>query len=391
VLVLWQLIRRPGIALAYAMNLVIRIRRAVFGPKRYPGDASRIIRASIKDCWNGRCLTASGGHFHQFWTRDICFSSVALARLSESHRTAVLRSIEWAIQTWRRRDSHVTTTIHYFDQPVDIFDYGVDCLPLLLAACRQLGGADLLERHQQWLVGEVAHYVDQVVDQGSGLVRSDRMYSAHRDTMVNRCNAYGNSMVALLAKTLSELGWECPPSLVGLAREPGRLLIDQFWDKRGYFVDERGEMRPSGEGNIWPFWTGVVMDPPVLRQALASLESAGLTDPLPLKYESIRRPESEPALIRFLMPDYQGATVWTSLGSMYMRLRHAVDPELAQPAIDRYRAWIEREGVFWEVMDDETRRRYWSSFVTQSDEGMLWSAIFLDLLEHPDLPPPILS
>jgi len=391
VLVLWQLIRRPGIALAYAMNLIVRVRRAVVGPRRYPGDARQIIRASIKRCWNGRCLTASGGHFHQFWTRDLCFSSVALARLSESHGAAVVRSIEWAIRTWRRRDSHITTTIHYFDQPVDIFDYGVDCLPLLLAALRRLDGAAVLEAHRDWLMGEVAHYVDQVVDPGSALVRSDRMYSAHRDTMVNRCNAFGNSMVALLAKTLRELGWEIPPSLEELSREPERLLMAEFWDERGYFVDERGDTRPSGEGNIWPFWTGVVTNPSVMRAALSALESHGLTDPLPLKYESTRRPESEPPLIRFLMPDYQGATVWTSLGSMYMRLRQSLDPALAQPAIDGYREWIEREGVFWEVMDDQTRERYWSSFVTQSDEGMLWSAIFLDLLEHPDLPPPILS
>jgi hypothetical protein len=135
----------------------------------------------------------------------------------------------------------------------------------------------------------------------------------------------------------------------------------------------------------------VVTNPSVMRAALSALESHGLTEPLPLKYEATRRPESEPPLIRFLMPDYQGATVWTSLGSMYMRLRQSLDPALAQPATDRYCEWIEREGVFWEVMDDQTQERYWSSFVTQSDEGMLWSAIFLDLLEHPDLPPPILS
>ena len=389
--VVWQLIRRPGIALAYAMNLIVRARRGILGPRRHAGDARRIIRASIRECWNGRCLTASGGHFHQFWTRDLCFSSGALARLSESHRAAVLRSLEWAIHTWRRRDSHITTTIHYFDQPVDIFDYGVDCLPLLLAALRQLGGAPLLRQHRDWLMREVAHYVDEVVDTTTGLVRGDRTFSAHRDTMVNRCNAYGNSMVALLAKTLRALQWEVPSSLGQLAEEPARLLITEFWDERGYFVDERGDSRPSGEGNIWPFWTGVVTDPALLRQALAALESHGLADPLPLKYEATRRPESEPRIIRFLMPDYQGATVWTSLGSMYMRLQQSVDPATAQPAIDRYRDWIEREGVFWEVMDDETRRRYRSSFITQSDEGMLWSAIFLDLLEHPELPPPILS
>jgi len=87
------------------------------------------------------------------------------------------------------------------------------------------------------------------------------------------------------------------------------------------------------------------------------------------------------------MPDYQGATVWTSLGSMYLQLLHTYDPAQARLEMDRYRAWIERDGTFWEVIDDETGERYSSTLLTHSDESMLWSAIFLDLLENPDQPP----
>ena len=50
-----------------------------------------------------------------------------------------------------RRRSHVTTTIHYFDRPGDVFEYGVDSLPLLLAALRTIGADDLVERHRAWL------------------------------------------------------------------------------------------------------------------------------------------------------------------------------------------------------------------------------------------------
>ncbi|MDQ3148561.1 MAG: hypothetical protein M3Q38_01365, partial [Chloroflexota bacterium] len=248
--------------------------------------------------------------------------------------------------------------------------------------------AELLERHRPWLEGEVRHFMDQVVDPKTGLVRSDRKYSAHRDTIVNRCNAFGNSMVALLAMTLVDLGWDVPDPMKLLALAPQSILLDHFWDPRGFFRDSPGDTTPSGEGNIWPFWAGVITDPSVLRQALDTLEERGYADPYPLKYEPVRKPEIEPWFVRTFMPDYQGATVWTSLGSMYLQLLHSLHPGQARLEMDRYVAWIERDGTFWEVIDDETGERYSSTLLTHSDESMLWSAIFLDLLENPKLPPP---
>ena len=383
----WQLFQRPLIAAAYARNVLVRARRGLTRRKRHSGDARAIIRACIDDCWDGTHYRASPGYFRQFWTRDLSFSAPSLARLSPQHRERVLRSFDWAIRTWERRNSHVTTTIHFFDQPVDVFDYGVDCLPLMMAVLHRIGADDLLVEHRPWLEREVARYLDEVVDPATGMVRGDRKYSAHRDTIVNRCNAFGNSMVALLAMTLVDLDWDVPKPMQPLALAPQSILLDHFWDARGFFVDAPGDDTPSGEGNIWPFWTGVITDPSVLRQALDTLEDRGFANPYPLKYEPIRRPDIEPWFVRTFMPDYQGATVWTSLGSMYLQLLHAIHPEVAQPEIDRYVDWIERDGTFWEVIDDETGQRYSSTFLTRSDESMLWSSIFLDLLEHPDQPP----
>jgi hypothetical protein len=385
-----QLLERPVIAAAYALNLGVRARRALVGHRRHSGTAEQIIRAGLEDCWNGTHYRASPGHFRQFWTRDVSFSSPSLARISPEHRRRAIRSLDWAIRVWKLRRSHVTTTIHFFAQPVDIFDYGVDCLPLLLAALRRLGAEKVLERHRPWLEAEAQYYAEYVVDPATGLVRDDRKYSAHRDTVINRCNAFGNSMVALLAMTLVDLGWELPPSMAPLGVAPQSILLEHFWDERGFFVDAIGDDQPSGEGNIWPFWTGVITDPATVRTALETLEERGFAEPFPLKYEAVRRPEIEPLFVRTFMPDYQGATVWTSLGSMYMWLLLKVDPARAQVEIDRYREWIERDGTFWEVIDDETGQAYSSTVLTQSDESMLWSAIFLDLLERPDAPPPLM-
>jgi hypothetical protein len=370
--------------------MAVRGRRGLFGHKEHPGTAREIIRACIDDCWDGTHYRASPGYFRQFWTRDLSFSAPSLARISPQHRERTIASFDWAMNTWERRGSHVTTTIHFFDQPVDVFDYGVDCLPLMVAALHRIGADDTLREHRSWLEGEIRHYMDEVVDPATGLVRSDRKYSAHRDTMVNRCNAFGNSMVALLAMTVVDLDWEIPEPMAPLALAPQSILLEHFWDERGFFRDSPGDTTPSGEGNIWPFWTGVITDPAVLRQALGTLESHGFADPYPLKYEPVRKPEIEPLFVRTFMPDYQGATVWTSLGSMYLQLLQTILPEQAALERDRYIEWIERDGTFWEVIDDETGERYHSTPLTKSDESMLWSAIFLDLLEHPDEPPPIM-
>ena len=130
----------------------------------------------------------------------------------------------------------------------------------------------------------------------------------------------------------------------------------------------------------------------MLAAALAHLEANGFCDPYPLRYETARRPEHEVWFTRHVLPDYQGSTVWTSLGAIYLQLLRAVDP--ARAAVEAARAmsrWIERDGTYWEVLDG--RGRPWVSprrlFI--GEESMLWSAIFLDLLEHPAAAPALLS
>ena len=377
----------PSMLPVYAHTLAVRVRRHVRGHTRHPGDAATIIRACIEACWNGRTFTASPGHFDMFWTRDLGFSTPALVRIGEGER--VRASLAYALRTWERRRSHVTTTINYGDRPADVFAYGVDSLPLLLAALRSAGATDLVDRHHAWLIAEIADYAARVVDPATGLVRSDRTYSAHRDTVVNRSTAYGNTMVALLAKTIAETGWFESP--FGRWFEGwDRLLVERFWlgDR---FRDELVEDRTSGEANVWPFFAGVITNPVMLAAALAHLDASGFCDPYPLRYETVRRPEQEVWFTRHVLPDYQGSTVWTSLGAIYLQLLQAVDPAHAAQEIGRYIAWIERDGTYWEVLDASGRPWVSPRRLFIGEESMLWSAIFLDVLEHPAAGPALLS
>ena len=372
----------------YLHTLVVRVRREARGHRRHRGDVAEIVRACIEACWNGRTFTASPGHFDMFWTRDLSFSAPSLIRVGEGER--VHASLAYALDVWARRRSHVTTTINYFDRPADVFAYGVDSLPLLMAALRVADATDLVERHRAWLAAEIADFDRRVVDPATGLVRSDRTYSAHRDTVVNRSTAYGNTMVALLAKTIAETGWFESPFERHFEGDYGRRLRERFWTG-DHFRDAPGGDVVSGEANVWPFYAGVITDASMVASALGYLDANGFCDPYPLRYETARRPEREVWFTRHVLPDYQGSTVWTSLGAIYLQLLGRVDPARAAGEAARYAEWIERDGTYWEVLD--ARGRAWVSprrlFI--GEESMLWSAIFLDVLENRGRGPALLS
>jgi hypothetical protein len=381
-----------------------RVRRAARGHRRYPGSAEAILRAGLEDCWTGELLTASPGHYRQFWTRDTGFAARSLARLGEPWPKRLLSSLAWAIRAWRDRGGHVTTTINPLHRgAADVFDYGVDSLPLLLWSLRALtDGPDtsvadraraLVRAHEPWIAAEVEQFVELVVDPATGLVRSDRAFSAHRDTFRNSSTAYANTMVALLARTVVETGWgrdllSKQFDRAGASRADGAsddgapdwgaLLRRHFWlDDR--FRDRLGSDETSGEANVVPFFFGVVDDRPMLAAVLETLRREGYARPYPLRFDVVERTRELLPAFRLWAGDYQTTTIWTSLGSMYLALLQDLDPTAAGPELDRMRDVIQRDGTFWEVLDGSGRM--WRNGLSISDQSMLWGAILLEALE----------
>jgi hypothetical protein len=363
----------------------VRLRRAVAGQRRYEGSAEDILRAGLEACWNGEYLTASPGTYRHFWTRDLGFAAPALVRLGDPWPDRLRSSLEWALDAWQRRGSHVTTTIAPFLRwPVDVFDYGVDSLPLLVASLRALGaeGGALAREHADWLAGEIRHYVEHVIAPETGLVRSDRAFSAHRDTFRNGSTAYANTMVAVLARDVAETGWG--PDLLSrhFLDDAGKTdwslpLRRHFWlgDR---FRDRLGTDATSGEANVWPFYSGLVDDRSMQASALQTLRREGFATPYPLKFEVDHRTDGQLWAFRVWSADYQTTTSWSSLGSIYVSLLRELDPAAAEAELGRMRELIERDGTFWEVLDSRGRPWQSASRLSISDQSMLWGAILLE-------------
>jgi hypothetical protein len=121
----------------------------------------------------------------------------------------------------------------------------------------------------------------------------------------------------------------------------------------------------------------------MLAAALVTLARVGYCDPYPLRYATSSTPKREVWLVRHLLPDYHGTSIWTSLRALYLQLLRSVDPAESERETARYRSWIERDGTFWEVLNNLGHCWRGRLGLMPGEESMLWGAIFLDHLRHP--------
>ena len=342
----------PAVLAEYVHNAGIRLRRQFRGHTRHAGDAPAIIRACIEALLERPDLHREPRPLrHVLDARPVVLGAVARPL---GHGDRVHASLAYALEVWTRRRSHITTTIHYFDRPGRRLRVR---RRLAAAAARR---AARRRRHRPRRAPSRTGsrprsptYDATVVDPPTGLVRSDRKYSAPTATR------------SRTARTRTATRWSrCSPRRsprpAGSTRRSSAIsrattaacCIDHFW-AGDHFRDALGDETVSGEANVWPFYAGVIADPrPDRGRPSRYLDANGFCDPYPLRYETIRRPEREVWLTRHVLPDYQGSTVWTSLGAMYLQVLRTVDPRAGgrarRPATS---SWIERDGTFWEVLD----------------------------------------
>jgi hypothetical protein len=247
---------------------------------------------------------------------------------------------------------------------------------MLLYGLEQAGAQDLVARYRDFLAAEVQRYVEQVLDPESGLARGDRYFSAPRDCMTGSSTVFTNTMLALLERLLGDQDI-LPNPLRGLGI--ASRIRDTYW-RGDYFQDALDRELPSGDANTWPFYFQVITDKDMQHRALETLHRMGFTQPLPLRYFSQRLPESELPIPRLFAPNYQGDTSWMQIGPVYLSLLRDVDADGFQSLRRAVANFIERDRNFLELYTPAGRPYHGRASLYFADEGMLWAALFLELL-----------
>jgi hypothetical protein len=208
-----------------------------------------------------------------------------------------------------------------------------------------------------------------------GMARTDGYFSGPRDCMTGRSTVFASTMIALLARLLDET-----PHLPNPFRghDVAGTMLRQHWMGE-YFRDSLCRDQPSGDGNVWPFFFDVVVDPDLRRRAVATLEDRGFTKPIPLRYFETRLRESELPVPRAITPNYQGDPSWTQLGPAYLHVLKSVNRPLMEQHRTTMATLIERDRNYLEVYTTDGKPYRGRAFLYQADEGMIWASMFLDL------------
>ena len=306
----------PAILPAYLTSAARIARRGLRGPHRFAGDARAIARACVDASWDGDHFNASGGHFRQFWTRDTGFSAAGARPdrgRSEAARVPRLGDgrLGWprpghdddlpGSPAARRLHARGSTRCHCCSTPCE-------------RAARATSSAATVPG---WSA-RPARYVEAVVDPRTGLVRTDRRFSSHRDTVVTRFERLrqhdagaarpGPARDRLVARR------PCPNGVDRAVRGERSGDGDRVGD-RPDSARRRAATRPSSR-------SGSASCPPISAWRRRSRPPAaeGLTRPLPLRYVARRERSLEDPVQRLFVPDYQGTAIWTSLGAIYLQL-----------------------------------------------------------------------
>jgi hypothetical protein len=355
------------------INVAVRsFFRRLFGWKRYRGDPQEICRQVVEACWTGKFFAGSGGHFKQFWTRDLAMCTPALCRMGL--RDKVVESLAWGLARFEKA-RRITTTIFNGRFARDVYAYGSDSLPMLLFALRSSDAAHLIDQHRALLSREIDRYVKTIFDPKVGMARADGYFSGPRDCMTGRSTVFANTMIGLLSRLLG-VDDRLPNPLAG--HDMADLLVRQYW-MGSYFRDSLCRNEPSGDANLWPFFFGVVTDPEIQRRAFATLEARGFTQPVPLRYFERRLPDAELPVPRAITPNYQGDPSWMQLAPAYLHLLKSIDRPLMEAHRTRLAALIARDQNYLELYTPAKKPYQGRAFLYYADQGMIWAAMFLDL------------
>ena len=336
-------------------------------PKKYEDSAEEICRQIVKDCWNGRYFQTSTGNFSQFWTRDFGWCTQGLLKLG--YQKEVQHTLRYALNRFKDK-KRITTTITPRGKPFDFPTAAVDSLPWLLHSIR-LAKFSIYDL-KGFLNSRVEDFFNHFIDVQTGLVKPDLHVSSMKDLAIRKSSCYDNCMVGMLAQDIAALQLKNPFEKYDYSS----LIQRHFWSGEFFHDDLTKKKYVAGDAQVFPFLTGLCKNQEMLEKTIKKVQEAGLDNPFPLKYTA-KRNEAVFTIQELPLYNYEGSSIWTHMGPLWIKLVKEVDKKKAAEYTKAYCTWIEKHQNYLEVFTP-AGKPYGTPFY-RCDSGMLWAVNYLGL------------
>ncbi len=347
-------------------------RRKLRGPRRYEGTAVEICEQILRRCFDARkrYFMTSATSYCEFWARD--FGRCVPALLALGFDREVVQTYRYALARYEHEGHFalvITPNGRLFDFPSA---YAPDGFAFFLLGLARLGDRSLVSAYRPLLERETERFAALVLDARTGLVRRGVLFSEAQDNAIRDSSCYSNSVCHLAQQSLDALG--LPNPMAGY--DYRELLLEHFWEG-DHFLDDLGRPpHPSGDAQILPFWSGALGADEDARArldtVLAWMDRQGLNSPLPSRYGTGPHPARRMHPLHRINP-WQAGTVWTCLGIHLLEVLRDFDHPRYPIELERYRALVEQERCFPEVLDGESGALFRGPLI-MSEDSMLWAS-----------------
>ncbi len=340
--------------------------------KKYFGTTENICRNIIKKSYNNKkkYFMVSPNNFKEFYARDFGICIESLARLG--YKEQARNTLKYAMKKYSEH-GRITTHITPWGKPVDFPYHTPESASYMLNSLITLNDKSLLEKYKDFFEKEARKIYEEDIDKETGLLRKDKHFSSMKDYSKRKSDCYNNCFLALLARNLKKIGVKTPLEKYDY---PGTIK-KYFWKKNHFTDDLSGKDIISGDANVFPFWTKTFTDKEMLRQSLKSIQKKNLDKPFPLKYTA---KEDTPKDFHFadkFVPGYEASNQWMHLGLCYLKVLEKHDPKRMAQHLKQYEYLVQKHKTFHEVFNDNGKP--FKTLLYESDTGMIWASIFLDL------------
>lgn len=344
------------------------LRVKLSGIKRYEGDAERICKQILEECWNGRYLMTSAGHFNEFYARDLGWCTDALLALG--YKEWLKRTVRYALKKYKKH-GEITVAITPDGKPFNFPDiYSIDSVAYFFRTVKKVDPG-LFVKEKPFFEKQLRILFEKAIDPETGLVKRSERFSSMKDHALRESCCYDNVMVAMLAEELKGLDLKNPLKRYNFKK----IIKKNLWTGKYFLNALSGNKDVTGDSNIYQYWFSL-FGKKMLKSSIKALQGDGLDKPFPLRYTKKPSKSHKMLWVEIFVKHWEQQQIWPQMGFVYIDVMSRVDKKKAKAHLAQYTQLIEKNKNFIELYRGD---KPYSTFWYSADEGLLWASMYLHM------------